>query len=306
MNTAKHTNLEISLDIEAMKAPVIKKNTVFVVGISGGKDSAATLLWMIYESGVARARIKATFADTGNEHTWTYGHIKKLAGLTGVEIETLRPERDFFALALYKRRFPSVKARFCTQCLKIYPSQQCIQRLRYWGLDPISVSGVRADESPERAGLPEWSWSKTLNCPQWRPLLRWTLDDVKAIHARHNIPLNPLYAIGAHRVGCWPCIMSRKTEIRTIALKFPERITEIRNAENKFEQDYGRYSSFFAASTIPERFRSKPYTLPDGTAIKVATIDDIVRWSMTGKRAQGGYLNNSAKEPITCSSGFCE
>jgi 3'-phosphoadenosine 5'-phosphosulfate sulfotransferase (PAPS reductase)/FAD synthetase len=296
---------DLRLVFEPFSPPRIEKNTVFVVGISGGKDSSAALLWMLHESGHDHARIKATFSDTGNEHEWTYAHIKLLND-TVHEIETIKPELPFFALAHAKHRFPSAKARFCTQHLKIYPSQKYIQRLRCWGLNPISVSGVRADESAARTDLPEWSFSSVLQCPQWRPLIKWTIDDVIAIHRRHNVPLNPLYSIGAMRVGCWPCIMSRKSEIRTIALKFPERIDEIRRAEEKFEKEYGRYSSFFSRMTIPERFRTKAHQMPNKEIIMVATIDDVVRWSMTGDRAQGSYSATTEKEPVTCSSGFCE
>lgn len=187
-------------------------------------------------------------------------------------------------------------------------------KMRYTGIEPIAVSGVRADESEDRSKLNEWDYSGTLLCYSWRPLIRWTIADVYAIHERYNVPLNPLYGLGAKRVGCWPCIMSRKEEIRTIALRFPERIAEIRAAEQKFERDNGRYSSFFPRTSIPERFRTKEY-IQDGKPVidpetgkpmLIATIDDVVRWSMTGYRAQGTYLDNPEKEPISCKSGFCE
>lgn len=109
-----------------------------------------------------------------------------------------------------------------------------------------------------------------------------------------------------HEFGCFPCIMSRKAEIRLIAQKFPERIAMIRDAEQQFEREYGRYSSFFARNTVPERFRSKPYTTPDGETMNVATIDDVVRWSMTGNRARGSWEDEPEDQGISCSSGFCE
>ena len=140
---------------------------------------------------------------------------------------------------------------------------------------------------------------------QWRPLITWKIEDVVAIHQKYGIPMNKLYAAGAHRVGCFPCIMSRKAEVRMIAQKFPERIAMIRDVENAFEADYGRYSSFFARNAVPERFRSKAFTTKEGEQMNVATIDDVVRWSMTGKRARGSYLDEEP-EPVSCSSGFCE
>lgn len=305
MSTKPPDDSPTLFDLPAMEKPVIKENTIFHIGVSGGKDSTAVLLWMIYESGYPASKLDVTFWDTGNEHEWTYAHIKLLSE-TVFPITTIRAEQGFFPLALSRHRFPSLKRRFCTEELKIVPSQDHIQRLRYAGHDPIAVSGVRADESEDRKDLPEWDYSGTLLCYSWRPLIRWTLADVLAIHEKHKVPLNPLYAIGAQRVGCWPCIMSRKEEIRTIALKFPERIDEIRKAEQLFEKTYGRYSSFFARDKVPERFRSKPFQLKTGEWVNVCTIDDVVRWSMTGDGAKGSYEDAEVKEPIGCNSGYCE
>lgn len=39
----------LDLSCPPMEAPEIKPNTVFHVGISGGKDSTAVLLWMIHD-----------------------------------------------------------------------------------------------------------------------------------------------------------------------------------------------------------------------------------------------------------------
>lgn len=300
-----NTQLEIPLADCETQPPQFTEKTLFHVGVSGGKDSAAALLWMLRVSGVPASHIRASFCDTGNEHEWTYQHIAWLSKHLH-HVETIKPALGFFELALSKKRFPSTKARFCTEQLKIWTSQDYIQRLKYEGWDVVAVSGVRADESADRARLPEWDFSGNLLCYSWRPLIRWTLADVLGFHEAHGVPLNPLYAIGAQRVGCWPCIMSRKSEIRTIALRFPERIDQIRAAELEFEKRYGRYSSFFPCQTVPERFRSKPYTMPDGKLVMVATIDDVVRWSMTGDGAEGSYLDQPQGEPVSCNSGFCE
>jgi 3'-phosphoadenosine 5'-phosphosulfate sulfotransferase (PAPS reductase)/FAD synthetase len=285
---------------------------IFQVGVSGGKDSAAALLWLVRESGLPVAKIQATFCDIGNDHEWTIEHVRLLSERVH-PIETIKPPLDFFELARKKTRFPSAKARFCTEHLKVRPTQAHLEALQQAGKKIVAVSGVRADESFERAQLEEFEFSDALGCYQWRPLLGWKIEDVRAIHERHGIPLNPLYALGAQRVGCWPCIMSRKAEIRTIARKFPERIDEIRDAEERFERERGRYSSFFARNMVPPRFRSKDF-LQDGTPVpdpetggtmKIATIDDVVRWSMTGNRAQGSYLDEVGSER-PCQSGFCE
>lgn len=307
-----------------VEPPEIKPNTRYHVGVSGGKDSAAALLWMINESGVPKDKIIASFSDIGNDHDWTKAHVKLLSE-TVHPIETIYPDwgdldesktgerLGFFDLALHKKRFPSTKARFCTEFLKIYATERHFKKLRQQrGFEIIAVSGVRADESDDRSKLTEWDFNGNLFVYSWRPLIRWTIDDVFAIHKKYNTPLNPLYALGALRVGCWPCIMSRKSEIRMIALKFPERIDEIRRAELEFEKRHGRFSSFFGVNICPERFKSKEITTSDGRKMKIATIDDVVKWSMTGKKAQGHFTdddNQQADEDhkaASCSSGFCE
>ncbi len=283
--------------------PDIPADAIYHVGISGGKDSGAALLWLVHESGIPPHQINATFCDTGNEHELTYEQVRLLSERVH-PIETLKPELPFFDLVKKKRVFPTAFRRYCTQLLKIRPTQDHVTYLQQAYSHVVAVSGVRSNESAARAKLLEWDYSGNLLTVQWRPLIAWTIDDVLAIHARYGIPMNPLYAAGATRVGCFPCVMSNKAEIRMIALQFPERIAMIREVEDNLNR-VGGNCSFFARDKIPERFRSRPYTAADGTVMKVATIDDVVRWSKTGKRAQSSYLDDEP-EALGCSSGFCE
>lgn len=282
-----------------------EKKVINYCGISGGKDSAAVLLWLIHESGVPRESIRATFCDTHNEHELTYRHIVLLSNYL-VEnhcapIVTLEPELGFLDLAKKKGRFPSRKARFCTQHLKVIPSRKDVTELIRKGYEVIVHSGVRASESVTRAKLIERGFDDMFGCVVNRPLLKWTLEDVIAYHAKFGVPLNPLYSYGAKRVGCFPCINSGKAEIRMISLKFPERIDEIRIAERQI----GKISTFFARKTVPERFRSLEVQTKKGP-MKVATIDDVVRWSHTGERAQGHFSDDDSTLICPSGLGMCE
>lgn len=283
--------------------PELPDNTIYHVGISGGKDSGAVLLWLVYESGIPKHKINATFCDTGNEHEWTYEQVEMLSQRVH-PIETLKPDLDFYDLVRKKGVFPSARRRFCTEHLKIRPSQDHIAYLSKAYDAVVAVSGVRADESEDRSKYLEWDFSGQLLTLQWRPLIRWKYQNVLDIHNKYNIPMNPLYALGAERVGCYPCINSRKKEIRTIALNFPERIQRIEDLEEELWQS-GKTPSFFHSAMIPERFRTRPFISKDGESMMVAKISDVVKWSMTGKGAKGSYMDDPP-EPISCSSGFCE
>lgn len=278
--------------------PDIPADAIYHVGISGGKDSGAVLLWMVHESGIPRHQINASFCDTGWEHDATYEQIRMLSEKVH-PIETLKPQLGFFDLAKKKQRFPSSQARFCTQELKIRPSQDHIRYLQEAYSCVVAVSGVRANESLERSKNLEWDFNGHLLVISWRPILSWKIEDVLAIHDKYGVPMNPLYSEGAERVGCYPCIHIKKNELRRVATNSPERIAFI----GEKEREIG--SSFFPPGKTPSRFHSGSCTTKDGRTVTFPFIDDAVRWSMTGKRAQGSYLDDEP-EPVSCSSGFCE
>lgn len=256
------------------------RDRLYHIGVSGGKDSTAVLLFMLHESGIPFTQLHATFCDTGNEAKETYDHIEFLSERV-FPIKWIEPELDFYQLARKKNRFPSTKARFCTQELKMKPSKLYIDSLLRRGFDVIPVSGVRADESRDRAKLSEWGdpLESYYGLREWRPLLKWSIEDVFLIHKRYGVPLNPLYGMGAKRVGCFPCIMSRKSEVRNIAKNFPDRIDFIRSQE--WFDDKGNPHSFFPRKKVPPEFRSTPTTTKDGEIMNVAMIDDVVAWSKT-------------------------
>lgn len=278
---------------------------IYHAGISGGKDSTALLLWMVHESGYPKDQIRASFCDTGNEHEMTYEYVRMLSEKVH-PIEWLKPERDFYELAKYKKRFPSPKVRFCTTELKLNPSKNYLDDLAAQGFDLLLHTGVRAGESPERAQLSERDIDSFMGYRVFRPLLRWSIDDVWAMHRKYAIPRNPLYDAGCKRVGCLPCIMSRKSEVRLIALQFPDRIAMIREAEKEVPSACG-FSSFFARDKVPVSQRSKTITTKAGEDMNVATIDDVARWSRTSRGGQQYDFAFWDEEP-TCShtSGACE
>ncbi|MCA9672330.1 MAG: phosphoadenosine phosphosulfate reductase family protein, partial [Myxococcales bacterium] len=230
-----------------------------LASVSGGKDSGAMALWLL-EQGL---EIEAVFLDTGWEHPATYDYLRStLAGAIG-EITWLRPERSMSELVLHKSMFPSRARRFCTADLKLAPFEAHIAS--YPPGTVVNVIGVRADESRARAGLPRWSCEdgNRVFVDTWRPLIAWREDDVFAIHARHGLSLNPLYAHGAARVGCWPCIYARRAEIRRLAEIDPGRIEHIR----QLERDVG--STFFY----------------DRGGRGATCIDEVVAWARAGAGA---------------------
>jgi 3'-phosphoadenosine 5'-phosphosulfate sulfotransferase (PAPS reductase)/FAD synthetase len=275
------------------------------LGVSGGKDSTALLLWAIHESGLPRESLRVTFCDTGNEDNVTYTHITLLdqiareAGIVG-GVETIMPALTFFALARKKRRFPSRMAQFCTIELKIAPTKRWLTARWEEGHEVVIINGKRLGESQQRRksmkDQPERGFSDYWGTEEWTPLRMWTLRDVLAIHERHGVPLNPLYALGAKRVGCWPCVNCGKLEIRLVSEHRPQKIDLIAEWENKVRE--GKMSPFYPPAKATKMYRTVEVTTNDGRKVMVAPIREIVRWSHTERG--GSQIRLPLEEPKAC------
>lgn len=196
-----------------------------VVSVSGGKDSAATSLYL-KELGIEHDRV---FADTGWEHPLTYEYLRgPLTDALG-PIAEVRGEMTLPELARKKGIFPSRRTRYCTELLKVLPLKRYLQS---FDEDIVNAIGIRGEESADRAKMTEWEWSDAYDCETWRPIIAWKLEDVIAIHKRHGLAPNPLYLLGADRVGCFPCINAGRAELLLMARIAPERIDEIRALEH--------------------------------------------------------------------------
>jgi 3'-phosphoadenosine 5'-phosphosulfate sulfotransferase (PAPS reductase)/FAD synthetase len=266
-----------------------------IASISGGKDSAAMSLHL-RELGIEHRRV---FMDTGWEHEATYDYLRgELTRVIG-PIEEIRGSMTMEDLIRRKAMFPSRQRRFCTEELKVKPMKAYLERARYadceehcpgshppGSAEPVcccgrereilNAIGIRAGESLARSKMPEWEHPPHFDCEVWRPIIMWSEQDVIDIHRRHGLKPNPLYLMGASRVGCWPCIMARKGEIRLIADKDPSRIDRLRVLEDELtEAARSRGHEGDAA----KRCWFQPPTGRVGTA----GIDEIVEWSRTSR-----------------------
>ena len=312
-----------------------------IISVSGGKDSTALLLLAIERQA---DNMQAVFADTGNEHELTYDYVRYVEQASGVKIRWVRADftrqiegkatyvrekwadkgvpaanieralaalkptgNPFLDLCIWKGRFPSSKAAFCSEELKRNPIINQVQGpLLDAGDDVVSWQGVRRDESLRRRFLIERELKETYKngAELWnyRPILDWTADDAFAMHRKHGIKHNPLYEMGMGRVGCMPCINCRKDELLEISKRFPEAIDRIREWEAAVAQASKRGgSTFFAAANQGDNITTEQ-------AVAIANIDAVVEWSQTSRGGkQFDFIRIDENGPA-CSSiyGLCE
>lgn len=243
-----------------------------LVQFSGGKDSQACLIKAVNDYG--KENVTAVFCDTGWEHADTYKHINAIVDVLGVKLVTIKSKKykDFVDMSIKKKRFPSLMARFCTSELKVIPM---IDYILSQDESFIIIQGIRAKESSARAGYDvECSyfkdyfnnevkglyrkkdvieWCKTHDASVLRPIFRWSAQDVIDYILENGQRPNPLYERGFSRVGCFPCVMCRKCEVKLIS-KDVWASKRLLKAEQKMREETERGSSFFAPTYIPKRF----------------------------------------------------
>jgi len=296
-----------------------------VVSMSGGKDSTATGLYLRELEIEKTNPVYYAFCDTGWEHPELYQYLDDvIEPLFGPEFYRLKSKKypgGMPDLVEKKGMFPSRKIRFCTQELKIFPIRDFMKETQAKHPDkaiPLNVVGIRAAESKARSRMGEYEPGSILSggknsapiCDTWRPLITWLVQDVIDIHTRHGIRPCPLYLrdnLPAQRVGCWPCIMSRKDEIRSVAETDPDRIVQIRNLEKKVT-DNARARHAKKRKYPDSPLFTATFFQSKGDDGSMWPIEKVVEWSKTayGGRQYELFVANDPAERGCQSWGLCD
>lgn len=236
----------------------------FVVGMSGGKDSTATCLYLI-KNGVQPQDFDRVFMDTGWEHPKTYEYLDYLEGIVGkihrlsskIEVDPIHEdfinsiekeigrECGFVRIVLKYTMFPNHTRKSCTRYLKLHVLRDWLDKCEY---EPLSVTGIRRQESLSRSKKSEFEYNKQIKCYTWQPIVDWSIQDVVDIHKDFNIKPNPLYLEHSDRVGCYPCIFASKEQIKHLDKQRRSIILKIEEYVNDFLSDSG-IKTYFSRNT---------------------------------------------------------
>jgi DNA sulfur modification protein DndC len=247
----------------------------WVVGYSGGKDSSAILqlVWLAIRelpSDQRQKPIHVISTDTLVEQPLVAAWVDtSLAGMSeaaakqGLPItpHKLTPEiEDSFWVNLIGRGYPAPRAKFrwCTERLKIRPSNKFIREVVRQNGEAILVLGTRKAESQVRAGRMKERGDRSIrdrlspnaNLPNslvYTPIEDWTNDDVwlylmqiKNPWGHDNKSLLGMYqgaseggecplvvdtttpSCGTSRFGCWVCTVVEKDRSMEAMIKNDE------------------------------------------------------------------------------------
>ncbi|MDV7246386.1 MULTISPECIES: phosphoadenosine phosphosulfate reductase family protein [Rhodococcus] len=174
------------------------------VAFSGGKDSLVVL-------DLARRvdpDVPVVFFDSGLDYPETYAYLIELAARWRLDLHRIPTDPPLLQVladsGLWDHHAPTdttAAAVDLHQVLITEPAHRAHQLL-----GPGELWGVRADESAARRmlytrdGLRNGTITRTDGTTAYGPIWNWATTDVWSHIARHQLPVNPLYA-RLHRLG---------------------------------------------------------------------------------------------------------
>ncbi len=197
-----------------------------VLGLSGGRDSAALAVYMRQHH--PELDIEYFFTDTGKELPEVYEYLGRLEGFLGQPILRLNPDRDFdFWLKQYNNFLPSPQTRWCTRQLKLRPFEQWLRTSLENGGKVYSYVAIRADEE-YREGYS----SKHDNLIVRLPFKEAGVDKAEVLEILESAGLGlPTYYAWRTRSGCTFCFFQQKIEWVRLKERHPDAFEEAKAYE---------------------------------------------------------------------------
>lgn len=208
-------------------------NQRHVLGISGGRDSAALAIYM--RQHYPELDIEYFFTDTGKELPEVYEFLGRLEGFLGRPIERLNPDRDFdFWLEEYNSFLPSPQTRWCTRQLKIRPFEEWVRSSVAAGDEVNSYVAIRADEDYREGYV-----SGQSNLKVHLPFRAAGIDKAGVIELLEAAGVGlPDYYRWRSRSGCTFCFYQQKIEWVRLMDEHPDAFEDAKRYE-KSALDHG-------------------------------------------------------------------
>ena len=138
--------------------------------------------------------------DTGYQFQETIELRDQIAEKYGIEVDLLTPDLSIAEYeALHGGPLYRTNPNQCCADRKIKTLQRASEVMHAW------MSGIRRDQSPDRAQAQIVGWDKKFGLVKISPLANWTKKDVWKRITDESIPYNPLHDQGFPSIGCWPC-----------------------------------------------------------------------------------------------------
>ncbi len=181
--------------------------TKHILGLSGGKDSAALAVHM--NKKYPDLKIEYFFTDTGYELKETYDFLNKLKTRLDKPIHYINPRNSFdYFMKKYNNFLPSPTARWCTIEMKLKSMEAWLKPALDAGQEIITYVGIRYDERGRIGYKPTNNLIKAKF-----PFIEDCIDKEGVMEILDSSGLGlPDYYKWRSRSGCTFCFFQRRSE----------------------------------------------------------------------------------------------
>ncbi len=138
--------------------------------------------------------------DTGYQFPETLALRDQIATRYGIEVSLERPETTVDEYeSLHGGPIYRTNPDRCCGDRKLAVVTRVLAGFDAW------MSGIRRDQSPDRAAAPIVGWDHKFGVVKVSPLANWTKAKVWDAIIRERVPYNPLHDKGYVSIGCLPC-----------------------------------------------------------------------------------------------------
>lgn len=192
--------LPLSLDERLAQIALLFQGKKLVFSTSFGQEDQA----ITHAIATQKLAIEIFTLDTGRQFQESYELIDLTVKKLGFNLTTFFPQRAAVEELVAKKGFNSFYSsvenrKECCFIRKIEPLNRALQGADVW------ITGLRAEQSENRADMPMIEWDAQKNLYKINPLIDWSFETLEKYLTEHKIPQNPLHKKGFISIGCAPC-----------------------------------------------------------------------------------------------------
>jgi phosphoadenosine phosphosulfate reductase len=192
--------LPLSLDERLAQIALFFQGQKLVFSTSFGQEDQA----ITHAIASQKLAIEIFTLDTGRQFQESYDLIDLSVKKLEFNLTTFFPQTAAVEELVAKKGFNSFYAsvenrKECCFIRKIEPLNRALQGAHVW------ITGLRAEQSENRADMPMIEWDAQRNLYKINPLIDWSFETLEKYLTEHKIPQNPLHKKGFVSIGCAPC-----------------------------------------------------------------------------------------------------
>jgi phosphoadenosine phosphosulfate reductase len=178
---------------------IYSKDVIAFSSSFGQEDQAIT-----HAIATQKLPIKIFTLDTGRQFQESYELMDMTKKKYQLDLITYFPNLDKTEKLVREKGFNSFYSsvenrKECCFIRKMEPLARALEGVNIW------ITGLRAEQSENRAHMPIVEWDESRNLIKVNPLIDWSFEKLNAYLVEHKIPQNPLHKKGFISIGCAPC-----------------------------------------------------------------------------------------------------